>query len=148
MSDEDDMLSRVLWVLSRIKVTPAEWDESALVIDKSLAYPPDTNYPTKVALYPAPGTDRWWGPDADFVNEDTDDLSFPLAQAIAALAVNVVLLLKIDCEHPRSSEAAQAWWDGMTEDIWNHAADVVTTCGVCGGSPLWRCSCEPAGSAQ
>lgn len=147
-----DVLSRVLWVLSRTVVKPADWDPTALVVDRSAAYPPDTFYPTSVALYPAPGTnpgaDRWWAPDCDFVNEETDDGGWPLAQCLAILASNTTSLLYIDrmrsAVRPERSMAARSWWDGMVDDVWNDRANVSTTCEKCGEQPLFLCTCERA----
>lgn len=144
-----DNFERMLWVISRTTMKPADWDATALVVDRSAAYPPGTYYPTSIALYPAPtttpGDDRWWGPDADFVNDDSDDGGWSLAQCVAILASTTVALLDVDRRGANRDDeykaAAQAWWDGMAGDLWNEAANVATPCAVCGAKSLIVCVC-------
>ena len=122
----NELMLRTVWVLNRTKVTPAEWDPTVLVVDRSAAYPSDTMFPTKVALEPLPGEDRWWGPDSDFVNEDADDGGFPLTQALVSLAMVTAELCWLDAHGDvkpwRTAEriaTSLAWWERMGQDIWN-----------------------------
>lgn len=112
-TSEPDVLRRVLWVLNRTTVTPADWHPGALVVERKAAYPEGAFYPTAVTLYPLPGEDRWWGPDSDFVAEDRPDGGFSLAEALALLADVTVQL----AAHERRKDDS-SWWDSMAGNWW------------------------------